>query len=112
MGRINEWVSNKTEGKISRLLDSAPSPPMFLAGAVSGESGYSSGCALVNRPERKRLSSFKPGVSMVDKVQPSPLIRAEVWCVFSETKFIKCALAFFGPDLNGNEVLIAELVGT
>ena len=49
---------------------------------------------------------------MVDKVQPSPLIRAEVWCVFSETKFIKCALAFFGPDLNGNEVLIAELVGT
>ena len=49
---------------------------------------------------------------MVDKVQPSPLIRAEVWCVFSEAKFIKCALAFFGPDLNGNEVLIAELVGT
>ena len=34
MGRINEWVSNKTEGKISRLLDSAPSPPMFLSGAV------------------------------------------------------------------------------
>ena len=87
---------------------SVPAGPAVL----SGESGYSSGCALVNRPERKRLSSFKPGVSMVDKVQPSPLIRAEVWCVFSETKFIKCALAFFGPDLNGNEVLIAELVGT
>lgn len=34
MGRINEWVSNKTEGKISRPLDSPPSPPMFLAGAV------------------------------------------------------------------------------
>jgi serine protease inhibitor len=34
MGRINEWVNNKTEGKIGRLLDKPPSPPMFLAGAV------------------------------------------------------------------------------
>ena len=32
--RINEWVSDKTEGKISRLLDGPPSPPMFLANAV------------------------------------------------------------------------------
>jgi serine protease inhibitor len=32
--RINEWVSDKTEGKISRLLDAPPSPPMFLADAV------------------------------------------------------------------------------
>jgi serpin B len=32
--RINEWVSDKTEGKISRLLEGPPSPPMFLADAV------------------------------------------------------------------------------
>src|SRR6516165_6120148 len=32
--RINEWVSDKTEGKISRLLDGPLSPPMFLANAV------------------------------------------------------------------------------
>jgi serine protease inhibitor len=31
---INEWVSRETEGKISRLLESPPSPPMFLADAV------------------------------------------------------------------------------
>ena len=34
MTRINEWVSRQTEGKISRLLESPPSPPMFLADAV------------------------------------------------------------------------------
>jgi serine protease inhibitor len=34
MARINEWVSRQTEGKISRLLESPPSPPMFLADAV------------------------------------------------------------------------------
>ena len=32
--QINEWVSAKTEGKISRLLQAPPSPPMFLADAV------------------------------------------------------------------------------
>jgi serine protease inhibitor len=32
--RINEWVSQATEGKISRLLEGPPSPPMFLANAV------------------------------------------------------------------------------
>ena len=34
IARINEWVSRQTEGKISRLLESPPSPPMFLADAV------------------------------------------------------------------------------
>ena len=34
IARINEWVSDATEGKISRLLEDAPSPPMFLANAV------------------------------------------------------------------------------
>jgi serine protease inhibitor len=32
--QINEWVRDKTEGKISRLLEGPPSPPMFLANAV------------------------------------------------------------------------------
>jgi serine protease inhibitor len=32
--RINEWVSDKTEGKITRLLEGPPSPPMFLADAI------------------------------------------------------------------------------
>jgi serine protease inhibitor len=34
ISRINDWVSNATEGKISKLLDYPPSPPMFLANAV------------------------------------------------------------------------------
>jgi serine protease inhibitor len=34
ISRINDWVSNATEGKISRLLEYPPSPPMFLANAV------------------------------------------------------------------------------
>ena len=34
IARINEWVSDATEGKISRLLGVAPSPPMFIANAV------------------------------------------------------------------------------
>jgi serine protease inhibitor len=34
ISRINDWVSNATEGKINRLLESPPSPPMFLANAV------------------------------------------------------------------------------
>jgi len=34
ISRINDWVSDATEGKISRLLENPPSPPMFLANAV------------------------------------------------------------------------------
>ena len=34
ISRINDWVSNATEGKISKLLEYPPSPPMFLANAV------------------------------------------------------------------------------
>jgi serine protease inhibitor len=34
ISRINDWVSKSTEGKISRLLDYPPSPPMFLANAI------------------------------------------------------------------------------
>jgi serine protease inhibitor len=34
ISRINEWVSKATAGKISRFLESPPSPPMFLANAV------------------------------------------------------------------------------
>ncbi|MBV9642913.1 MAG: serpin family protein [Verrucomicrobia bacterium] len=32
--RINDWVSSATEGKINRLLQDPPSPPIFLANAV------------------------------------------------------------------------------
>jgi serine protease inhibitor len=34
MVRINQWVSDATEGKINRLLEVAPRPPMFIANAV------------------------------------------------------------------------------
>ena len=34
IAQINKWVSDATEGKISRLLEKPPSPPMFLANAV------------------------------------------------------------------------------
>ncbi len=42
ISRINEWVTNATEGKISRLLDNPPSPPMFLANAVYFHASWSS----------------------------------------------------------------------
>jgi serine protease inhibitor len=34
IAQINKWVSDATEGKISRLLEKPPNPPMFLANAV------------------------------------------------------------------------------
>ena len=34
IGRINDWVSRQTEGKISHLLEAPPMPPMVLANAV------------------------------------------------------------------------------
>ncbi|MBV8377017.1 MAG: serpin family protein [Verrucomicrobia bacterium] len=34
VSRINDWVSNATEGKINRLLEDPPRPPMFLANAL------------------------------------------------------------------------------
>ena len=48
---------------------------------------------------------------MIDKIKPTVVIRAEARRIFSETKLIECAWAFFGPDMNGYEVLIAEPVG-
>ena len=53
ISRINDWVSNATEGKISRLLENPPSPPMFLANAVYFHARW-------NSPFRKQLTQEQP----------------------------------------------------
>jgi serine protease inhibitor len=53
ISRINDWVNNATEGKISRLLENPPSPPMFLANAVYFH-------ALWDSPFRKQLTQEQP----------------------------------------------------
>jgi hypothetical protein len=65
---------------------------------------------LFNRPEPKRLSGFKTGILMIDKIKPTIPIRAEVRLILSETKPIERAWVFFGLDLNGYEILIAQFV--
>ena len=42
MSQINDWVNNATGGKINRLLEKPPSPPMFLANAVYFHAAWSS----------------------------------------------------------------------
>jgi serine protease inhibitor len=53
ISRINDWVSSATEGKISRLLEYPPSPPMFLANAVYFHASWAS-------PFRKELTKEEP----------------------------------------------------
>jgi serine protease inhibitor len=53
ISRINDWVSNATEGKISRLLENPPSPPMFLANAVYFHAPWDS-------PFRTQLTQEQP----------------------------------------------------
>ena len=42
ISRINRWASDATEGKIARLLENPPVPPMFLANAVYFHAAWSS----------------------------------------------------------------------
>ena len=42
ISQINDWVSTATQGKINRLLENPPSPPMFLANAVYFHAPWSS----------------------------------------------------------------------
>ena len=53
ISRINEWVSSATEGKINRLLENPPSPPMFLANAVYFHASWKS-------PFPKQLTREQP----------------------------------------------------
>jgi serine protease inhibitor len=65
MSRINEWVSKATEGKINRLLENPPSPPMFLANAVYFHAPW-------NSPFPKQMTKeelFYPADGVTIKVQ-------------------------------------------
>jgi serine protease inhibitor len=53
ISHINDWVNSATEGKISRLLENPPTPPMFLANAVYFH-------ALWETPFRKELTQKQP----------------------------------------------------
>src|SRR5207249_6761487 len=53
VSRINDWVSNATEGEISRFLNTPPSPPLFLANAVYFHAQW-------NSPFQKQLTQEQP----------------------------------------------------
>jgi serine protease inhibitor len=53
ISRINDWASKATDGKINRLLENPPSPPMLLANAVYFH-------ALWNSPFPKQLTQEQP----------------------------------------------------
>ena len=53
ISRINDWASSATEGKINRLLENPPSPPMFLANAVYFHASW-------NSPFPKQLTKEQP----------------------------------------------------
>jgi serine protease inhibitor len=50
---INRWVSDATEGKISRLLEKTPPPPLFLANAIYFHAQW-------NSPFDKKLTRQQP----------------------------------------------------
>ena len=63
-------------------------------------------CALLNRPERKRLSCLKARILMIGEIKPAMAIRPEMGFIFSETESIECVWILFGSHLNRYEVLI------
>jgi serpin B len=53
IAEINRWVSDATEGKISRLLEKPPPPPLFLANAIYFHAQW-------NSPFDKKLTRQQP----------------------------------------------------
>ncbi len=53
ISRINDWAGKATDGKINRLLEDPPSPPMFLANAVYFHASW-------NFPFQKQLTKEQP----------------------------------------------------
>ena len=111
ISRINDWVSNVTEGKISKLLEYPPSPPMFLANAVYFHAHWQA-------PFRKDLTQEQPfyptaGPTLtVPMMQQKGLFRyaegpdfAVVALPYVENRF---AMYCFLPD-KGVDALVAGL---
>jgi serine protease inhibitor len=111
ISRINDWVSNATEGKISDLLENPPSPPMFLANAVYFHAPWDS-------PFQKQLTQKKPfypasgGNLMVEMMQQRgrfPYAKgsgyAAVALPYVDNRF---AMYCFLPD-KGADTLVEEL---
>ena len=97
---INDWVNSATEGKISRLLENPPTPPMFLANAVYFH-------ALWESPFRKQLTQEQPfypadgsslTVEMMRQKGPLPLRKrpgiSRLWHCHMSTTALRCT-AFF-----------------
>jgi serine protease inhibitor len=53
ISRINDWVSDATGGKITRLLENPPVPPMFLANAIYFHASW-------NTPFQKQSTQPQP----------------------------------------------------
>jgi serine protease inhibitor len=111
ISRINDWVSKATEGKISRLLEYPPSPPMFLANAVYFHARWQA-------PFRKESTQEQPfypaggSTLTVPMMQQKGLFRyakgpdfAVVALPYVDSRF---AMYCFLPD-KGVDALVAEL---
>jgi serine protease inhibitor len=111
ISRINDWVSNATEGKISKLLEYPPSPPMFLANAVYFHARWQT-------PFRKESTQEQPfypdggSTLKVPMMQQRGLFRyakgadfAVVALPYVDNRF---AMYCFLPD-KGVDALVAEL---
>jgi serine protease inhibitor len=109
--RINDWVSNATEGKITHLLENPPSPPMFLANAVYFHAPWFS-------PFQKQLTQEQPfypangSKYMVEMMRRQDIFRyakvpgyAVVVLPYVDNRF---AMYCFLPD-KGVEVVLEEL---
>ena len=92
--------------RYSREADFAPMVPI----RSTLDRLRSDGQRLRNLPERERLPYFESGILIINKIEPTVVIRNDVGLNFSETESIDCASNFFGFDSNGYEKLIAKPV--
>jgi serine protease inhibitor len=111
ISRINDWVSNATEGKISKLLEYPPSPPMFLANAVYFHARW-------QVPFRKDLTQEQPFYPVAGPTLTVPMMQqkglfryakgpdfAVVALPYVDNRF---AMYCFLPD-KGADALVTEL---
>jgi serine protease inhibitor len=114
LSRINDWVSNATEGKIHGFLANQPSPPMFLANAVYFHAQWSSPFQkqLTHEQPFYRADGSKTTVQMMRQKGSFPYLKGPGFAVvalpYAGNRF---AMYCFLPD-KGVETLLDQLKKT
>jgi serine protease inhibitor len=112
ISRINGWASDATEGKIGRLLENPPVPPMFLANAVYFHAAWSSPFSKQSTQEQR----FYPAdgsnkmVQMMHQKGFFGYAKSEGYSVvalpYTDHRF---AMYCFLPDKGGVDTVLEEL---